>query len=421
MRTLLSEWTFHKAGQGCFYTGLINAHGRDKFCFVFDCGSTKGAGVLREEIKEFKQFLAGHHKKEIDVLVLSHYDADHVNQLPSLLKETKCKIAILPYLTNEERISIYFSQAISDGTDDDDYFSFITDPAGYLTNLNVDRIIFIDGNDEESDANINPGGPPTGFRYDHLSNEDKPRQSITDVSLRPIVMFKPTGFHNDPEKMEFMQHAGTKAELAKGHGTIRSGIYWEFFFHQKPQSPRMIWRFREKLKEIFKLNLAGDYVTYQDLRQMTINAKARAKLKKAHIDFFGDINETGLVVMHGPLGQRHTESFRKTPLYSGKYCSTILNGDCNLNTINYPAYIAGALPWTRFFQVPHHGSTHSWYEWFDLNDLGLSQMVVNYGTNNKYKHPHQDVVEWIEANYPFWQLKRNTEKKKYSYHITSYI
>ena len=421
MRTLLSEWNFHKAGQGCFYTGLINAHGRDKFCFVFDCGSTKGAAILREEIKDFKRLLTDNDKKEIDLLVISHYDADHVNQLPTLLKDTKCKIAVLPYLTNGQRINVYFSQALSDGTDDDDYFNFITDPAGYLTNLNVERIIFIDGNDEESGANINPGGPPTGFRYDFFSNGNTSRQGITDVSLLPIVRLKPAGHDNDPEKMEFIQKTGANAEFAKGHGSIHSGIYWEFFFHEKPQRPRMIWMFREKLREIFKLDLAGDYVTYDELQQMTANAKARAKLKKAHTDFFGDINETGLVVMHGPLGQRHTESFRKKPLYKGRYCSTLLNGDCNLNNVDYPAYIAGAFPWIRFFQVPHHGSTYSWDELFYFNDLELSQMVVNYGTNNKHKHPHKDVVEWIEANYPFWQLKRNTEKKKYSYHIISYI
>jgi hypothetical protein len=419
MRTLLTDWKFHKAGQGCFYSGIINANGRDRFSFVYDCGSTNGAGILRQEIARFEDEMATAGKTEIDLLVISHYDADHVNQLPSLLKNLNCRIAVLPYLTNLERLKIYYSTEINDGTQDDDYSSFIRDPASYLSNLGVEQIIFIDGNDADADLG-NPIGP-NNFPADHnelTMNSTKQEDYPTEVSLAAFIGLKLLSSLNNPEQIHLVNSApGTR--IATANGFINAGIYWEFYFHIKEQTAALIEEFKDQLRAIFGIALAGGYVTPDELNIVLGSAKARGKIKKQHIRYFNDINRTGLVVLHGPISQRHTECYRKRPLYAGRYCFTLLNGDCDLFDINYPAYITAALPETKIFQVPHHGSRYNWSFHRELDHLRTAHLIVNHARGSKHPHPH--VVALIKAKYPLWKLKHNTEIKTFHYHITSYI
>jgi len=419
MRTLLSDWNFHKAGQGCFYSGIINANGQSRFSFVYDCGSTNGAAILRQEIADFVVKMDAVKKKHIDLLVISHYDADHVNQLPVLLKKLQCKIAVLPYLTNLERIKIYFSQGLDDGTIDEDYSSFISNPADYLFDLGVEQVIFIDSNDEEANFGnpISPNDSP-----DHLNervlNSEKSREVPLDVSLAAFVDLKFSTASDSPEKLQLINSA-PNTSIAKGNGFIRAGMHWNFFFHIKVQPVLNIEAFKEKLRLVFGITLTGDFVSPGELDIIMGTAQARSKLKKYHIAYFNDINRTGLVVLHGPKGQRHTECFRKRPLYSGRYCFSLLNGDCDLYDISYPAYIINALPETKIFQVPHHGSRFNWSFHNELDNLHSAHLVINHALSAK--HPHPYVVSIINAKYPVWRLKHNTEVKAFNYHITSYI
>lgn len=424
MRTLLSKWKFHKAGQGCFYSGIIDAHGKGNFSFVFDCGSTKGSSVLKQEIKDYKSELIKLGSNSIDLLVLSHYDADHVNQLPILLKDISCEVAVLPYLTNGERLMVYFSQRLSDSYDDDDYFSFITDPIAYLSNLNVKRIIFIDGNDDEENGGMQIISPdpfqPQNEAFTRFSNDGEPREGISEPNLKVQVRLKTKGHDNDPEKIEFLSRAEGSAEFALANGSISAGYLWEFFFHEKSQEPLVVFEFREMLRKAFGLDLNGPYPTYAELAAMIKNSKARAKLKGLNIKFFGNPNTSGLVVMHGPLGHRHTESFNNRIHYSGTHCFTLLNGDCDLSDVSYSDYIKATMHYVRYFQVPHHGSWRSWYP-NELDQLGPAHMIVNHAQKNRYGHPHKDVTADIKVMTPDWVLKHATEKQNFKYQITTYI
>lgn len=418
MRTLLSNWKFHKAGQGCFYSGLIDAHGKDMFSFIFDCGSKSGSAILREEISAYKEDLKKKNKNDIDLLVISHYDADHINQLPFLLKDLNCKIAVLPYLTPLERLDIYFGQAPNDSTVDDDYRVFIQDPAGYLINLGVNEIVFFNGNDENTELG-NPIGPA-----DDSFDSDSNRESNYNRKAEQISLMAYTGelnFDSTTHMLEkdLLMSFTSKVRVAKGNGRIRSGLYWQFFFYHKKQSPERIEAFKNDLRKLFGISLEEDIVTKDDLTIMFATQKARSLMKRKHIDYFHDINRTGLITLHGPLQQRHTECYNKKSLYSGKHCFTLLNGDCDLSDVEYPTYIEQALPATKIFQVPHHGSRFNWTYAGELAGLNYSHHIVNHATTAK--HPHHYVIAQIKSNYPIWKLKHNTELKSFTYHITSYI
>lgn len=416
MRTIQSHWTFHKAGQGCFYTGLISAPNGKIFSFVFDCGSTKGAGILREEIENFKDNLRTLGKNEIDLLVLSHYDADHINQLPSLLKDFKCKLVVLPYLSNLQRLYVYSRQRLKDSTDHIDYLRFIRNPSLYLNQLNIERIIFIDGNGES--AGNNPISIPR-FPIEPINGDFRDANFNSFESI--INLPDHTNNKVKGERNNFSaKHLGAKIELRQGNGTISVGSYWEFYFYERDYLMNLD-KYRDILNQTFGLKISDDGITDDELSFLVKDRSSRKKLKNIHEKFFGDTNDTGLIVQHGPIGQRHVESYNKKLLYSEEFCFTLLNGDCSLSKLEYPEYIKHTFPYIRFFQVPHHGSLFSWGSTSERLGLGKSHMIVNYGSKNRYGHPHPIVINLITSGFKNSKLKHNTEKKRFIYKLRSYI
>ncbi|HKO78231.1 MAG TPA: hypothetical protein VJU52_13525, partial [Flavobacterium sp.] len=97
------EFTIHPVGQGLFYSGKITHNTEVKFRMVFDCGSlTKGAGQDEVDIYRDADFLG---KKVLDLLVISHFDRDHVYHIGRLLADgIKVKKLVMPFITFSERL-----------------------------------------------------------------------------------------------------------------------------------------------------------------------------------------------------------------------------------------------------------------------------------------------------------------------------
>ena len=70
----------HNVGQGLFYTGDIRLDKNTVFKFIYDCGGDKVNDALDKYLGE---------DTEIDMLVISHFDSDHISGLPKLLNSVK--------------------------------------------------------------------------------------------------------------------------------------------------------------------------------------------------------------------------------------------------------------------------------------------------------------------------------------------
>ncbi len=73
------NFKFYPVGQGCFYAGSIK-NDIEEFVIVYDCGTISSRNYLLDSIDEFKR-----HYKKIDLLMISHFDEDHVNGVSELL------------------------------------------------------------------------------------------------------------------------------------------------------------------------------------------------------------------------------------------------------------------------------------------------------------------------------------------------
>lgn len=83
---------FHPVGQGAFYS-----EHHDNFTVVYDCGSTSKKLASKVVEQFFKQ------NDVIDILFISHFDYDHVSNIPQLIKLTKIKTVVLPLLHNHQK------------------------------------------------------------------------------------------------------------------------------------------------------------------------------------------------------------------------------------------------------------------------------------------------------------------------------
>ena len=142
---LQQEFKIHPVGQGLFYSGKITHDNKVKFRMVFDCGSINKKDCNQEVyIYRDSDFLD---EKIIDLLIISHFDGDHINMIENLLHENiKIKKLVMPFLTFEERLFLvlrYFSDE-SPKVEDDFFIRFALDPLNTISdNLDDDSQVFV--------------------------------------------------------------------------------------------------------------------------------------------------------------------------------------------------------------------------------------------------------------------------------------
>ena len=89
---------FIPIGHGAFYVESFLRDDQKTIYVVYDCGSMKSVAYLEEWIQKiFKR------EEEIEAVVISHFDRDHVKGLPYLLHYCKVKKLYLPMVTESER------------------------------------------------------------------------------------------------------------------------------------------------------------------------------------------------------------------------------------------------------------------------------------------------------------------------------
>ena len=181
------KFTIHPIGQGLFYSGEINVNNQVKFRMVFDCGSLPPS-TGKDEVKYYRDTHFDT-DKILDLLVISHFDADHINKIKVLLgADIKVKKLVMPFLNFEERLFLvarYLDSPEGSTIDDatDQIIDFILDPLAALAeNFDGDTEYYFIVNDpnnpilpdEETLNDESPSGDNDGrfiFGFDNQARE----------------------------------------------------------------------------------------------------------------------------------------------------------------------------------------------------------------------------------------------------------
>jgi hypothetical protein len=389
-----ADFKFYNVGQGCFYGGAIK-HNKTNFVVVYDCGSVTKGKPLKPAINEFKQKFS-----HIDLLIISHFDQDHVNGIEELIKGIRVERIIMPYMPLWYRILLI---AKTSG-DIDNYSSMLLNPTTYFLqgDFTVGKVYYIDQSfNEEISKESEPNNDP---KFDR---ELDPNEEIGELIL--IEPLEDEGVKQRILGEEQEQELNDKDAYFLQSDAIfgLENSLWEFlFYHKETKQQTDITDFQNavqnymSIKGILKL---GDLFTGNHNRVIH-------KIYKDHIN--NDINYSSLCVYHGPLFKTKVwgseeNVLKKTYKMVFSLCyfyaagntlksGTLLTGDQFLKKSRdfdpFYNYYRTRLDRTLVFQVPHHGSFNNWQMMPNkLNRHFIKCFIINHGYGRK-KHPNKKVL-----------------------------
>jgi len=401
---LKAKFRFNTAGQGCFYSGNIKIERHQSFNFIYDCGTLSNRKFIKAEIDKYSERLKDVNSGILDLLIISHLDSDHINQIKYLLgRINSCKLAIMPYVYPAERLQIYLSSKHKDedGISDSDYYEFLINPAGYLLGSGkVDQVLFFTSGDTGIDE-APPDNTPVPFDNVEEFNRDVYRVS-KDFKKSKVSEIDSIDDLEGKDTIKELVGNG-KVLFASHNQKIFVGAFWEFYFFCKSQSNASIEDFKNLVKKRVKGLKLSDRLNKGDLTTI-LGSKNLPKVKEAFKKKFKDFNSTGLICYHRPMNLIDFYSnLYKIKRKKKSHClynywneyihnATLLLADFNLNEV-LPKYVVNNFSTVLVFQIPHHGSRKNWTLRFMNNLIDCCYSVINFGYGNKYGHPSSEVIE----------------------------
>ena len=445
MSKIEQSFTIHPVGQGFFYSCNILHNDTVKFRMVFDCGSVSENWAIKQEIENYRDsdFTDS---KILDLLVISHFDADHINHIEELLQgPVKVKKLVMPFVTFEERLFLvlrYIRRARGLAGVSDFVIRFILNPLEALRNNFDDEteIFLIDSNitpppeEPVESEEISRNTDDTRFVFNFDSSETLTEQEESSLRITPsfkgkVKKIKHTinGFFTPANKeFKLMEFRFYKKNLGKEeklfYGEVEKQFYKELGIPVKQDLDKII----EKVKEI-----------KSSLKIKTIFKKSREKVKQYGKEFeisadVENLNTTALCLLHTNNYEGIKKYLKKTDYIQSDRFEFILtqkfkNGvylepiekkiTTNTKGLSFPNVLLTSDSfllekndvkdlmehykdnWDNFwlYQIPHHGSKNN----ADTNLLseinsGLRMNFINYGAHYA-SHPSVKLMEDLKS------------------------
>ena len=362
---------FYPIGHGGFYAEKHKI-GSNRFTIVYDCGSksyVKANAIIEIAFKE---------KEVIDILFISHFDADHVNKINFLKKRTTIKNVVMPLLHKEE---IYLLKNM---------FRVLKLP---ILRLLSNPKQFFDKNTKI--IKIRP--------TDNMEGNIDTRNAIDLDNLN-----------------DFIQDSGRSIR--------KSSLHYEWVFI--PYN----YEHKERLKQL-KEKLLGANFTEEDI--IALQKDPEWTLKKIEIDIDKSttrdktkfknlynslvsstnkkikINETSMLLYSGIVTLSKDNLFKKSCIFNFNTnkdlssiskrtdkVSSLYTGDINLKDIDVKRIFSSLWRNIGTIQIPHHGSVEN----FEKSVLGDKYHICPISVSNSLTghHPAKSVIDAIKSqdSYP---------------------
>lgn len=408
MSLLEVKFNFNPIGQGCFYTGKLMMFSDDKssFNFVYDCGTYSRMLHLQKEIHNFKKSLT---KKILDLLIISHFDADHVNGVVELLLDIQCKKLVIPYYDPIERLLLLATTT----SIDPDYRLMLVNPIDFFSSarFQIDEIILVGGpnDDENQEGEESIPVPPSEKKY--FKNVNK--ESVFEIKKDTL-----DGAEREDEIGKINREEGKsknypKLQFLRKPYRITNEI-WEFVFYLKQHNNSIL--LEKFTSDVDSLISKKSIQIFDIFEEDNIN-----EIKRFYRKYYGEnLNNTSLVTYHGPLvkldprGIQHLwiESCSILGLNEPLIFGSLLTGDINISSKLSKSklldYFKHYINEVCVFQVPHHGSLNNWPLKDPSGLLEFNCYIINHGLGRK-NHPSTKLIEFILKNCTKGKLHLNNE------------
>lgn len=386
---------FHSVGQGLFYSlNLDFSSDYDEFNFIYDCGTLSVRKYLDEQIIDFHRYY-----NVIDLLVISHFDEDHVNGIPDLISGLKVKKLVIPYVDWKERLAIAITLTEKDH---EEYISMLRDPVVFFAaeRFDVDEILIVGGpdggrlGDQERPRPMSPKlirlkpeihGPLEATVYGRKS--DSATSSTMNFALQPSLY--------PMERLKFYPD-GLK---------VVAGTFWEFeMYTQESADAAKIKTLEKSLITYMATNIISKLQLFDD--------KHREGVRRIYRSVYTNLNQTSIVLYHGAMLEHQVVQYshlydpesakwNKTEVLSNEKTGTLLTGDLKMSSEKslhkLTSHFNEFLPLVSVFSLPHHGAAANW-NFSHPNKLEKFDLYVSSARLNSRNHPSKQVIKDVLIN-----------------------
>lgn len=394
---------FHSVGNGTFKTGSIfNWRDGKQFNWVYDCGSTSPSTLNRifRDITMHKGW-PGY----IDMLVLSHFDDDHVNGVETLLKHNHVKSLVLPFsewAQSVREISVLGKKGVSSST-----ALLQLNPLQWLASrdfdVQVDEVVLVQGGSDRPSPvsdNFPKDDDPGAFSENYFTFNQRSMPGRTTIK---------TVQHNHPiyshkSDLEFVFYNAEKDFKELGL-IVKKGGQWCAKKSGRPltdvkadiqntiesislhiPSSTMPLGWRKTLKSCYEKHFGQTGKAKNNISLCMYTAPTRNNVS----DFLVIRNSQA---QNYPFHPTHL-FYPRYPLFSTSRLATLCTGDITLTSsviADLKSHL-GLQRWDKIglIQVPHHGSQHSWKS----GNAGLlaPAQFLHCASGSKH-HPHPKVMK----------------------------
>lgn len=399
---------FQPVGHGTFFTGIVSDDSSKGFSWVYDCGSRRPNHVvpLVGRLNTWVDL-----PQELDVLVISHFDVDHVNGIRELLKSRRVKRMVLPFMDIGQQLENVMELLDDEEDTEENGSEGLLDavllqlvPVRWLAangfEDNVGELMFVQsGGPAEEGENIEPFPDSGGNESDRVAVSEEYVLStrgaeIERASVRLVEDSARRRAGTFPVELTFFNSMGSDLFETDDSGQRLSRL-----------SQKTVKELRDQLATI--LSDLGMDQPEQAVGSASVDW--RGKLREFYDGHFGGDghhrNNISLCLMIRPLGKelRQCKFFKEHgPMISAGVSShggLLLLGDLGIDQNRFAELKAhfGHKRWSSLsaIQVPHHGSQHSWA-------TGTAKMFgdltfVHCAPGDK-KLPHPSVERDLQGN-----------------------
>ena len=354
---MISKFKLCNAGQGLFYIGEFDRSKGEKFKFIYDCGGNNISGAISQHITK---------GEVIDMLVISHFDDDHINGLPDLFnKVSKIKRIFIPYYRGKEDYLLLMAYVYGNGATFD----------------KVDEIVLVSTSEK-------------------IKDERADEQDFNEIRI------------GDFSDIDGYRLPNTKIKEI-GNTVLSVEGKWIFKFY----NARIRVNTNIIISDIDNLISNNNCKDLEALLKRKPNV-AKAGLRRIYSNYCSSKynnskqNQSSLCLYHAPIEREIGGMYLMLDngMRFGGYIGmprfgTMLTGDISFKTKtktqNYDDFIKHYEKEaynTGIFLLPHHGANNNWNS-FILRDFIWAPIFLNSsGINNKFKHPGIMVIGELIMN-----------------------
>ena len=398
-----------------------------RFHFVFDCGSINKEH-LRESLNEIET-------RVLDILFISHLDADHVNCIDMLLERMTVETVVLPCL-DPLQVTAIVCESLNGSGMTGDFRSFLQSPNAWFAQRGVKQVIYV-SRDIDGDNGAPPFAPGDGPpQYGRPLSEAQALDDRLKCELKSFGM-PPAAVRTRSGTVQFqLASAANSLEVDLGQSQVsnNSRLTWLLIPYVHPFPQDRIDAFRQAVKSVVRIPRGEALATSSFVSRLLDVLKEETKrslLKSCYSILSADNNKPSLSLYSGPyprgeqlwtISERYADALSGYGFHNHRYLRRhqrihdgggwMCTGDADLRSKGTRT------PWLRMygsllerlsiFVLPHHGSNSSIHDDV-LTSIGHA-ITVACAAKERVHHPHPKLVKRLsDQQTSLWHVSEDHE------------